>query len=1452
MLLEVTLVSGMGTAVGGEAGAPFAATELSVTWPSGAAPESCSGQSLAQALARRWTGCCFSVGGRPLGALQAGQSPLVNGAVVVAWPGHLEQPPGILASAAAVSGVEGVAAVLAVRSGPDAGALFALRRGSFSVGRGQCRIAVADPALSRHHGTIVVDTRGITVVATRRSSGFTLYRAGCGPTENALSAKGRIALEVGDTLGCGSSVLELRFLDPTVPQGCGAEPRGTRTSGRPRLRSGSQTLAPNDSEPHLLDAATLEPQILQHNAGSPRRQRAMIVAGCLPLLMGVVLALATGSWMFLAFAAMGAVAVLVPAFGGGKRRRSFLAAVDHAARHGAEQVNVAFPDAGTLMLSAHSGVDPTPSCSPTGELALRLGTATQAARLVLAPMDPAFSPPLLQRQPFCVRWGPRPLTVLGPPHAVTSMLNFILMQLDAAAVPVVLLGPAGQLPLTARFLAHTVLAGTVTVAQQALNGMGPGAMNAAGGPVGVLVVMAAAAFRAPQMPPGLRVLYLVPDGSGGPPSSPTRLSSTADPPADAPTPGPAPSPESGSAAPVPESGRQPNAGSGVIELKAAGNRVVGNFAGAEFVPDGVSPKVFDAYARSRASTGAGPGSAPVASLAANSVPLPGQLSTNTLLDSWRSSAGGPLQPVALGQSSAGPAMFDFGHDGPHLLVAGTTGSGKSEFLRALVGSLAAAHSPADLQFIFIDFKGGAGLGSLTKLPHTTSLLTDLSGNGVERTLASLRAELHHREAALAEAEATDSDQYRAAALAQTSRGDGGRVGSWHAGTAGPHARKFAPGSHAMAHLVVVIDEFRILVDQYPDAMAELMRIAAVGRSLGIHLVMATQRPQGALNADIRANVTSSICLRVQSTFDSSDVIGTGAAATISVSTPGRGFISRAGAPAEEFQSATLRFPHLSRGQLPLVEFFAERLLSGSAVDHAAFSSASDIDAVTQLFKNAWRDGQAADPELCGAPAVIAPELPAAFPLAGAIGGRHSDSEGLPGAVLLGMVDVPHRQCLEHLLWHPEDHSHLACFGTTAESSLAVSLAVSQLLAANARLDSGATAEGRLLYLLDGDGSLAAHASNPWVGSCLGTDELRTAARLVQRLLDVAKTSTQTLILCISDWGRWVSAFRSSVWPWAEETMVELIRFNNGHLVVAVGGGRELLTSHCLAAIPNRIFLSCGSSVESTMLWPRLPRFTAMPGRAGISGPINAAAAQSEPETMHIAQLGTVAGAPEQGVRVRERHCVSHAARTLTVAALPRTLTMEELQTVIPELPGTTARGEPPQRHLFLGLGGDGHDLLSVIPGPGALIPVLGGNRSGKTTFLRALCQLNGAQLLQTLSPGALPADDPAGIFLVDNAVRLAPLEQLRISSLLAAGATIVAALPQSSQVLTRLPSEWGLRSLQQGIVLTPHRPSDAELLGVRLDTAGSEPLGRGVLVDGGVCRWFQFPFTERPAKEANK
>src|SRR5262249_43101236 len=133
------------------------------------------------------------------------------------------------------------------------------------------------------------------------------------------------------------------------------------------------------------------------------------------------------------------------------------------------------------------------------------------------------------------------------------------------------------------------------------------------------------------------------------------------------------------------------------------------------------------------------------------------LSTETIADRWNSHARGLA--CAIGRSRRGVFAVDLTRDGPHALVTGTTGSGKSELLRSLLIGLSLTYSPDRLQFVLIDYKGGSGLAECAKLPHSCELLTDLDSSTASRALASLQAELRRRERAFADANISEYEEY---------------------------------------------------------------------------------------------------------------------------------------------------------------------------------------------------------------------------------------------------------------------------------------------------------------------------------------------------------------------------------------------------------------------------------------------------------------------------------------------------------------------------------------------------------------------------------------------------------------------------------------------------------------------------------------------------------------------
>ncbi|MGT2424728.1 FtsK/SpoIIIE domain-containing protein [Amnibacterium kyonggiense] len=192
----------------------------------------------------------------------------------------------------------------------------------------------------------------------------------------------------------------------------------------------------------------------------------------------------------------------------------------------------------------------------------------------------------------------------------------------------------------------------------------------------------------------------------------------------------------------------------------------------------------------------------------------------------------------------GPIDLDLVADGPHAIVGGTTGSGKSALLTAWILALAAAHPPERLVLLLVDCKGGAAFDPLAALPHVAGVVTDLDAEEAERAVASLGAELRRRERVVRDA--------------------GGRDVT----------------ATDLPRLVVVVDEYRALVDRAPDLVALFADLAARGRSLGVHLVLCTQRPAGSIRDDVLANCPIRISLRVHDAADSRAVVGTDAAAQL--------------------------------------------------------------------------------------------------------------------------------------------------------------------------------------------------------------------------------------------------------------------------------------------------------------------------------------------------------------------------------------------------------------------------------------------------------------------------------------------------------------------------------------------------------------------------------------------
>lgn len=201
--------------------------------------------------------------------------------------------------------------------------------------------------------------------------------------------------------------------------------------------------------------------------------------------------------------------------------------------------------------------------------------------------------------------------------------------------------------------------------------------------------------------------------------------------------------------------------------------------------------------------------------------------------------------------------------GPHGLVAGTTGSGKSEVMQSYVLAMAANFHPYEVGFVIIDFKGGGMVNQFKDLPHLIGAITDMDGKEVNRSLLSIKAELDKRKRLFAEHNVNKIDQYI-------------------------ELFKVGKAETPLPHLIIIVDEFAELKADQPEFMQELISAARIGRSLGVHLILATQKPAGQVNEQIWSNSKFKLCLKVQDASDSREVLKSPLAAKIKE--PGRAYL----------------------------------------------------------------------------------------------------------------------------------------------------------------------------------------------------------------------------------------------------------------------------------------------------------------------------------------------------------------------------------------------------------------------------------------------------------------------------------------------------------------------------------------------------------------------------------
>jgi S-DNA-T family DNA segregation ATPase FtsK/SpoIIIE len=421
----------------------------------------------------------------------------------------------------------------------------------------------------------------------------------------------------------------------------------------------------------------------------------------------------------------------------------------------------------------------------------------------------------------------------------------------------------------------------------------------------------------------------------------------------------------------------------------------------------------------------------------------------------------------LGVAAGGPLVVDLINQGPHALVGGTTGSGKSELLQTWVLALANDYSPDRLSFLLVDYKGGAAFADCVKLPHTVGLVTDLTPALVGRSLSSLNAEIKHREALLGAVGAKDLQTMEQA----------------------------APAS-AVPRLVVVVDEFAALVTDVPEFVDGILDIAQRGRSLGIHLILATQRPSGVIKENLRANTNIRIALRMADVADATDVVKDPRPADFELHQPGRAVFKCGSAMATVFQAAYLGGQHDQVAeQAPVV--LSDFELASEQRSVAPPEVLTDSSLGTDLSRLVQCIQVAAESEK-----IAAPRRPWLPPLTTRLSMEHLVDARTVDFLPLGVSDRPEEQTQPILGFRPDYSGNLAVYGTTGSGKSSLLTTITIMAGLTAHLDMSH------VYVLDcASGNLRMMAAWRHVGAVITAGETERIGRLMGFLREtVAKRS----------------------------------------------------------------------------------------------------------------------------------------------------------------------------------------------------------------------------------------------------------------------------------------------------------------------------------------------------------
>ncbi|WP_157002691.1 FtsK/SpoIIIE domain-containing protein [Agromyces laixinhei] len=811
----------------------------------------------------------------------------------------------------------------------------------------------------------------------------------------------------------------------------------------------------------------------------------------------------------------------------------------------------------------------------------------------------------------------------------------------------------------------------------------------------------------------------------------------------------------------------------------------------------------------------------------------------------------------LGQGPAEPFYVDLRRNGPHALVGGTTGSGKSEFLQTWILGMATEYSPDRVTFLLVDFKGGSAFADCADLPHTVGLVTDLNSHLARRALTSLRAELKYRENLLNTKGAKDLETLEA-------RSD----------------------VDAPPALVIVIDEFATLLAEVPEFIDGVVDVAQRGRSLGLHLVMATQRPAGIIKDNLRANTNIRIALRVADEADSTDVVGIDRAAHFDPEIPGRAAAKLGPGRVRDFQTAYLGGWSAAGEQAAAVitasdlDFGPGEAWAQRQAGESSPSAPRDIERLSSTIRSAATGSAVAAPRrpwLSQLPAIL--ELVPAGPTR--------------AGYAVGLVDEPERQRQRQLNVDFDGQGNLAIIGTSGSGKTAALRTIA------AAASAGAVASPVHVYGLDfAGGGLTSLETLPTVGSIIDGRDTERVTRLIRHLAaTIDERAARFAAVCAAT----LTEYRSITGRTNEARIVMLLDgigafraehefTNSGRLFDTftriLATGRQLgvhvvitadrlgaLPSSLLPSIPTRLVLRLASSTDYAM--------AGVPDDVLVEAPAGRGLLQG-----HEIQFAVMGGSEELA---KQASATEALAAELTSAGVISAPGIARLPEHIPlgEFPATTATlptiGVADETLEPVGLPLDGLFVVTSPFGSGrttAMRTIIASVRSARpelkpyllvarrsslveaTEWDEYSSDADEAESLATRLAGALElphADrDTNRIIIIENAGDFEGLAaETAVARLLKAArrADVPVILETDTATGTgasQIHNE--LKTARAGIVLQPDKSDGWAIFKVQFPrvTRADFPIGRGILFSSGRISRVQVAIGPAPAKSSRE